>query len=170
MNSNYLSLFMLMLVLLCFQACGGGGSGQLQAQQQKTAVISFSTVSLDATAPIRGIVLEAVLPSGISVATKAGSNEIESGVLQGMNGYAYTGTYSATGRKIILASPSISPSNIPLGVFATLTCTVNSGYTLTESQFSSIVPVDFQVTGPSGIDLTAAAQPVTLKTTAQFGY
>jgi hypothetical protein len=57
-----------------------------------------------------------------------------------------------------------------IGPFARLTCTVTPGYTLSAALFSAIVPVEFEASGPGGIDLTAAAAPVVPRISATFGF
>jgi hypothetical protein len=114
----------------------------------------------------------ATLPEGVTVATKPGTAEILSGVLQGTDnsGQALFGTYSAAIRKVKISVLSVSSADIGIGSYAKLTCTVLPGYTLTAAMFSTINPIEFEATGHSGIDLTLAVPPVLSKISATFGY
>jgi len=172
-SSNVVAMF---FSLVCLQACGSGNAGvvpleQVQSQVQKTAVVTFATATSDPTAKLRGVIVEAVLPEGLTVTTDPGTTTISSGVLKGeANQPAPTGIYTAATRTVRITVVTFAATDIAIGTFAKLTCNVASGYTLTASQFTSIIPVDFQVTGPLGADLTAANPPVISAISATFGY
>jgi len=153
------------LIPLVLQACGGGGSAGVVSQEQKTATVVFATTTSDATVKLRGISVVATLPDGVTVATKAGTDEISSGALQGV-GQVATGTYSAATRQISIVNMPTG-NDLAIGPFARVICDVTPGKTLQESQFASIVPLDFQPTGPQGIDLTLTVTP---KISVSFGY
>ena len=158
----------LFAMLLMLQACGsGGGSSGVVPQAQKTATLSFETAIKDqsVTVQLRGISIAVALPEGVTVATSPGTNEITSAVLKGKNQVA-TGTYvSATRTVTIVNMPN--GADLPIGQFASLVCDIVPGKTFTDSQFTSIVPTDFQPTGPGGADLT---QSVASRITVSFGH
>ena len=143
--------FILCTAVFCLSltACGGGAS---QPQQQKTAVITFSTVSSAHTSPLMGIQLTAKLPPGATISNLAtalsGHNDI---------GQVVPGTYSAANQTVTLAViPTSGATSIKFGTFADLTCDVTPGVTLTQDSFTSLnTPFpDLQVTGLNGVDLS----------------
>jgi len=153
--------------LMLVQGCGGGGDAAPPVQ--KTATVGFATSSEDANAPLRGVFITAVLPAGVTVATIPGSSEVSSTALKGAatgSGQFVLGTYSAPIRKVKISAANFSG----VGPFASLICDVIPGNTLNESQFTSIVPLEFQATGPGGIDLTTATPPVVPRISVTFGF
>ena len=170
----------LLVSLVCLQACGGGSAGVVpleQAQPQKTAVISFATVTSDPSKQLRGVVLEAVLPVGLTVATDPvplvtdpDAFNISSSALKGEANQQTFGTYNIVTKKVKITVVTFA-TDIAIGTFATLTCKVDSGNTLSASQFTSaIIPNNssaFQATDQNGVDLTSTVTP---KISATFGY
>jgi hypothetical protein len=153
-----------LLVSVLWSGCGGGGGGG-GTPAQKSAEVTFSTASPNPGVQIKGIFIAVILPEGVTVDTEPGSNQIRASALQGAgNGGQVFGTYSAPIRKVKIGS--ISTGTITLGPYARLNCDVLPGYTLTESQFTSIVPVDFQPTGPNG----AALNDVSSSLSVVFGH
>jgi hypothetical protein len=139
---------------------------------QKIATVGFATSSADVNAPLTGVFITAVLPAGVTVATIPGSSEISSTALKGAatgSGQLVLGTYSAPIRKVKITVASAG-TDMAIGPFASLICDVIPGNTLNESQFTSIVPLEFQATGPGGIDLTTATPPVVPKISVTFGF
>jgi len=168
----------LLVSLVCLQACGGGSAGVVPLEQvQKKAYISFATVTSDPSKQLRGVVLEAVLPEGLTVATDPvpivtdpDAFNISSSALKGEANQQTFGTYNKVTKKVKITVVTFA-TDIVIGTFATLTCNVISGYTFSASQFtSSIIPSNssaFQATDQNGVDLTLTVTP---KISVTFGY
>jgi hypothetical protein len=160
MNRKNIMIVAALLMSTLWGGCGGGGGSS--DLPQKSAEVTFGTSSNDPTVQIRGISLVTTLPAGVTVATEPGSTQISTASLKGI-GVQVFGRYSAAIRKVTIATV---PGTIALGPYARLTCSVLPGFTLSESAFTSIIPVDFQPIGQGGIALTNV-----LPTTAvTFGY
>lgn len=118
------------VILQVLSGCGSGGTSS--KLQQKTATITFSTVSSAHNDPLLGIQLSAKLPEGVSFdnITTALTGHNDAGML-------VMGSYSALTRTITFMA--VSPSApIRLGKFAELKCDVSPGYTLSQSSFEAI--------------------------------
>jgi hypothetical protein len=164
MNRNISLRLAVLLIIALFSACGGGGG--TSELPQKSAEVTFGTSSNDPSVQIKGISLVTTLPAGVTVATEPGSTQISTASLKGV-GVQVFGRYSAAIRKVTIAT---LPGTIALGPYAKLTCSVVSGFTLQESAFTAITPLEFQPIGPGGIDLTTVVQPVRPTTSVTFGY
>lgn len=161
MYRNTILLIAVLISTAFLTGCGGGGgAGNLP---QKSAEMTFKTTSTDSTVRISGVFIAVTLPAGVTVATDPGSNQISASSLQGIGLQAF-GTYSAPIRKVKIAT---LPGSIPLGPYARLNCAVVPGVTLSENDFTSIVPIDFQPAGPGGIDLRNIVQS---SISVVFGY
>lgn len=147
MNRKNAGLAVALVATAIFGGCGGGG--ETKVLPQKTAEMTFSTTSTDQSVDIRGISITVTLPAGATVATDPGTNQISSASLKGVGTQVF-GSYSAPIRKVTIAT---LPGTIPLGPYARLTCDITPGITLPESAFTSIIPLDFQPTGPGGASL-----------------
>lgn len=152
-------------VLLGLAGCGSGGGSATSKLQQKSATITFSTVSSAHTAPLEGIQLKTVLPAGASV------SDIES-ALTGTNDTGLVGSknyISAPPTASFIVQP-IGSSPIKFGPFATLKCDIAPGVTLDAGSFI-LLSGDVQMTGkdPGGNSVDLVSQiPVTL--TVTFAY
>ena len=159
MNRIALMIACSSLSLLVLSGCGGGGSSSVQ--QQKTATITFSTVSSPHTAPLQGIQITERLPTGASVSNL-------STALVGLNntGQVVPGLLNLPIVTFSVQQTGTSP--IKFGPFAKLTCQVAPGVTLTEGSFSII---DKQLTGKdaSGTSVDLALQ-IQVIPTVTFGF
>lgn len=144
-----------------WSGCGGGGGGS--NLPQKSAEMTLSTTSANQSLQLSGVFIALTLPAGTTVETEPGSNQISAASLQGI-GVQVFGSYSAPIRKVKIGT---LPGTIPLGPYARLNCAVQPGVTLGEGDFTSIVPLDFQPTGPGGSDLTGVVQS---SISVVFGY
>lgn len=150
-------------VLLGLAGCGSDGGSAPTLQQQKSATITFSTVSSAHTAPLEGIQLKTVLPAGATV------SDISS-ALTGTNdtGQVALKNYLSTPPTASFLVQQTGSSPIKFGAFAKLKCDIASGVTLEQGSFTI---ADIQMTGKdangSTVDL-ASQIPVTL--TVTFGY
>lgn len=163
MHQKTILVMAALLASALLTGCGGGGGSS--PKTQKSAEITFSTTSTNPAVQIKGIFIAVVLPEGVTVATEPGSNQISASALQGAgNGGQVFGTYSAPIRKVKIGS--ITSGTIALGPYARLSCDVLPGFTLTENQFTSIVPVDFQPTGSNGVNLNEVSSSLSVL----FGY
>ena len=148
--------------------CGNGG-GSAPKLQQKTAIITFSTVSGAHAAPLEGISVAMKLPAGTTITDMASA-------VTGHNssGTVIPGKYSPIENTVTFAvSPAIltPPSNFILfGDFATLTCIITPGVTLEQSSFSVAVS-DIQMTGkdPGGNSIGLEKQ-IPVRLSVSFGY
>jgi len=155
-----LSLFFLVLT-----GCGGGGGGT-STRQQKSATITFSTVSGAHTAPLQGIQVTTRLPAGASVSNidtaLTGRNDNSIGLR------VYTPNPPVVS---FIVQSSISTAPIKFGPFADLTCDIATGATLDQSSFS-ILSGDLQMTGKDAngntVDLVRQLPPV--KLSVSFGF
>ena len=150
------------ICLLGFAGCGGGG-GSAPAPPQKTATITFSTVSGAHTAPLEGIQLTTTLPAGARIFKNITS------ALKGQNDTGQIG-----GRLYVHPNVSfvVTPTDLTIpikfGTFARLTCDVEPGFTLSQNSFSVS---DIQMTGTdaSGNSVNLVPQiPVMLS--VSFGF
>ncbi|HXE94799.1 MAG TPA: hypothetical protein VN642_00220 [Dongiaceae bacterium] len=163
MKRTALMLASLSLFILVLTGCGGGGGGTT-VRQQKTATITFSTVSSAHKAPLQGIQVTTKLPAGASV------SNINS-ALRGLNdtGLLAQSVYNPPAVSFIVQSNGTAP--IKFGPFAELTCDIATGFTLDQSSFS-ILSGDLQMTGKDAngttIDLVPQLGPVKLSVT--FGF
>lgn len=153
------------LALLGLAGCGNDGGATAAKQQQKTATITFSTVSSAHTAPLEGIQLKTVLPAGATV----------SNILSALTGTNDTGRVIASSYLDTppTASFSVGPagsSPIKFGSFAKLKCDVASGVTLEPASFT-VLTSDLLLFGKdsdgNSVDLVGQI-PVTV--TVTFGY
>lgn len=120
------------VLFLGLAGCGNGGGSAPQLQQQKTATITFSTVSSFHPAPLRIIQLSARLPEGVSFKniTTALTGHNDTGSLLGSSYSPATRTLS-----FIVASPS---EPIRFGRFAELLFDISPGFTLSQSSFEAV--------------------------------
>ena len=118
------------LLLLALSGCGSGNTAT--KVQQKTATITFSTVSSAHTAPLAIIQLSAKLPAGTSISdvTTALVGRNDTGKLLG------SPLYSPSTQTITFSVTSTSEP-IRFGTFAVLKCDITPGYTLDQSSFTS---------------------------------
>lgn len=155
-------------VSVCILGLAGCGSSDNTAskQQQKTATITFSTVSSAHTDPLLGLQLAAKLPEGVSFKniTTALTGHNDTGQLMG-------GSYSASTRTVtlVVASPT---TPLRFGTFAELKCDVASGVSLDQSSFETINSPFPDVQMDSG-NVTATedlTKKIPVKLTVTFGY
>lgn len=151
------------IILFGLSGCGSGGSS---SRQQKTATVTFSTVSSAHSAPLLGIQLSAKLPEGISFSniTTALTGHNDTGQLLG-------GSYNSSNRTITFAVANPA-TPIRFGTFAELKCDVANGFSLDQSSFESINTPFPDVQMDSGIaatteDLTTKI-PVRLSVTFSY--
>jgi len=152
-----LSLFFLVLT-----GCGGGG-GSTTVRQQKTATITFSTVSSAHKAPLQGIQVTTKLPAGATVSNI-------NNALRGVNdtGLLAQSVYNPPAVSFIMRSNSAAP--IKFGPFAELTCDIAPGFTLDQSSFS-ILSGDLQMTGKDAGGNTVDLVPqIPVKLAVTFGF
>lgn len=160
------------LMLACstiFLQAGCGGGGGSTGTQQKTAIITFSTVSSAHTAPLQGIQLTTRLPAGASV------SNIDS-ALVGRNDNAIPQRVYTPNPPVVsfIVQSSISAAApIKFGPFAALTCEVAPGVTLDQSSFS-VLSGDLQMTGKDAggntIDLVQQLGPNPVRLSVTFGF
>ena len=147
-------------LLISLAACGGGAS---QPQPQRTATVSFRTVSSAHTAPLEAIQMTVKLPQGATI------TDIQS-QLTGTNGTLGQKSYSPADQTVSFTVTNIG-SGLRFGEFALLNCGVATGVTLSQASFQNINN-PFPLLEMSGIangstvDLTQQI-PVTL--TVSFG-
>jgi hypothetical protein len=164
MKKNTLLIVCSSLLFLGLTACGSGGS--TSPKQQKTATLTFNTVSSAHSAALLGIQLSAKLPAGVSFSdiTTALTGHNDTGQLLG-------GSYDASNRTITFAVANPS-TPIRFGTFAQLKCDVATGFSLDQLSFETInTPFpDKQMTGKdsAGNTVDLSQIPVTLSVT--FGY
>ena len=150
------------LLLLCFSGCGGGGdSDDGRSISTTKAVIVFST-SLPVGSPeqIGSVDLVLDLPAGVTLATPAGSIPTgASGILK-LSGEAVrfaaqptattsiianytpaTTTNNATVRMSTIVAQTNSGLGMNTGEFATLTCNITPGVTVTKADFKPLSSV-----------------------------
>lgn len=155
----------LSVAFLGLAGCGSDG-GSTTRLQQKTATITFSTVSSAHTAPLEGIQLKTYLPAGATI------SDISS-ALTGTNdtGQVVLPNYLSTPPTASFSVLQTGPLPIKFGPFAKLKCDVASGITLDQGSFAVLIS-DIQMTGKdaaSGSTVYLENQiPVTL--TVTFGY
>lgn len=150
--------------LLGLAGCGGNGRSSA-GLPQKTAIITFSTVSSAHTAPLDGIQLATHLPAGATVA------DISS-ALVGTND---TGQVSV--KNYLPAPPTVSfivqPTGvnpIKFGTFALLKCDIASGVTLDQNSFTVAIR-DIQMTGKDASGSTVYLEnQIPVKLSVTFGY
>ena len=166
--ATILAGFSVFLSILSGCGAGGGGGGTTNLQQ-KTATVVFSTVSSAHTAPLQGIQIDVMLPSGTSI------TDIASAVT-GLNssGRVIPGSYNPVTN---IATFSVAqanfapPSNfIKFGDFASLKCNITPGVTLDQSSFS-LATSDIQMTGtdPGGTSINLVNQ-IPVKLSVTFGF
>jgi hypothetical protein len=151
------------LVLLTLSGCGNGGSSKLQ---QKTATITFSTVSSAHTAPLQGIQIALKLPDGASIAdinTAVTGHNSSGRVIPGAVSGG-TATFAVTQANFVPPFDFIS-----FGDFASLTCTILPGATLSQGSFA-IAPGDIQMTGKDSSGTTVDLTGIPVKLSVSFGY
>lgn len=159
-------LFIAGSTVMLFGLVGCGNGGGSSSRQQKTATVTFSTVSSAHSEPLLGIQLSAKLPAGVSFnnITTALTGHNDTGQLLG-------GSYNASNRTITfsVANP-VSP--IRFGTFAELKCDVASGVTLEQSSFETInTPFpDKQMTGKDSNGNTVDLSQIPVKLSVTFGY
>jgi hypothetical protein len=156
------------LILVCSSVsflglvgCGSGGGST--SRPQKTAIITFSTVSSAHTAPLEGIQLKITLPAGAGV----------SNISTALVGRNDTGQLVLPNYNPPVVSFGVFPTGtapIKFGTFAELKCDVAAGFTLDQSSFS-IVNADIQMTGKdsSGSTVDLVSQ-IPAKLSISFGY
>ena len=151
--------------LLGLAGCGSG-SGSTSKLQQKTATITFSTVSSAHTDPLLGIQLSAKLPVGVSF-----NNITTALTAHNDTGKLLAAAYSVSTRTLTFAvgNPSVP---IRFGSFAELKCDVLPGYSFDKSSFEAINTPFPDVQMVSGIapvteDLTTK---ILVKLSVSFGY
>jgi hypothetical protein len=166
MNMRPLVSLIAVITVTAFGLSGcGSDSGSVKQQQQKTATITFSTVSSAHTAPLEAIQLKLSLPAGTSVA------DISSDLIGTNN----TGTIAVPFYTTLPPAASfivrqVGASPINFGSFARLTCNVAAGTTLDSHSFT-LLANDILMTGKdaNGSTVSLASQiPITLSVT--FGY
>jgi hypothetical protein len=154
-----------MVFIMGVAGCGSGSGNGSAPKQQKTATITFSTVSSAHSAPLEGIQIASKLPSGASI----------SNISTALTGHNDAGL---VGLKYYTLNPSIvsfivQPTGtepIKFGTFAELKCDIAPGVTLDQSSFS-VSNADIQMTGKdqTGTTVDLVNQiPVTLS--VSFGY
>lgn len=154
-----------MLLGLLTGLTGCGSESTATKQQQKTATVTFSTVSSAHNAPLEAIQLKIALPPGATVSDIAGD-------LAGTNdtGAVAMKNYTATPAAASFVVQQVSANPIKFGSFARLTCAVAAGTTLDGSSFT-VLPGDILMSGKdaNGSTVSLASQiPVTLS--VSFGY
>ena len=170
----YVYVLAMIVPLVMLLGCGGGGGGTgITPLAQKTATVEFATSTTNTGVVLKAVYIVVRLPAGVTVATKPGSNEISDVVLKGVNSaQLQASSYIAADNEVrIPVITSTIISGFPVGVFARLTCDIAPGKTMTDAQFSSLTPVEFQATGASGIDLTDPVNsnpPIVPKISATF--
>jgi hypothetical protein len=114
------------LLLLILSGCGTEAAS---SKQQKTAIVTFRTISSAHSAPLEIIQMSAKLPPGVSFNSLKGSNQ--TGTLLG------NPKYSATTQKVTFIIAS-STDPIRFGTFAILNCDIAPGFNLDQSNFETI--------------------------------
>lgn len=132
---QFLALFSIILTASTLTGCGGGagtetGSGE---QQAPTATIVFS-VTTTARLPIRvnNMQITANLPNEVTCTT----NPVGKANVWKMDSALFT--VSPKQITFAVSDASQTQAGNQMGEFARLTCSVNSGASLTESSFTSI--------------------------------
>ncbi|GAC1466712.1 MAG: hypothetical protein PVSMB11_02240 [Desulfuromonadaceae bacterium] len=151
------------VLLQVLSGCGSGGGGTTRLQQ-KTATITFSTVSSAHTAPLQGIQLTTRLPAGASV------SDISTALI-GRNDTGQIGqrTYTPNPPVVSFIVSSIS-APIKFGTFTELTCDIAPGSTLDQSSFS-VAKSDIQMTGKDSSGTTVnLVDQIMVKISVSFGY
>lgn len=117
---------------LVLAACGGGGGGGVSLQQ-KTATITFRTISSAHTAPLQGIQITAKLPAGATISDPSNAlTGTSAGQVSALN-------YSVANQTATFGVLPVTPGGIvPFGPFAALKCDITPGVTLTESSFVAV--------------------------------
>jgi hypothetical protein len=114
------------LSLLTLSGCG---TEAVSTKQQKTATITFSTISSAHSAPLQVIQMSAKLPSGVSFNSLKISNDY--------GGQLGNPQYSAATQKVtFMVTSPIKP--IMFGTFAVLKCDIAPGFNLDQSSFEAI--------------------------------
>ncbi len=156
------------LLLLGLTACGGA-TGTPDVPVQKTAKLTFSTVStggVEPSAPLGAIQLTVQLPIGVTVTketcTLSGHND--AGQLQ----YDPASAFSANNNTVTFAVLTTSSAPIKTGTFADLTCDISISYTLAEFAAATIIK-DKQLEGfATGVPVDLTGQ-IDLGTAVTFG-
>lgn len=117
----------------------GGDSGGTGGGTATTARIRLSTRGPSAGTIIYAVELTLHLPAGVTVSADPASGLVPAGVLQAQDQGAYAGarylpaTENSDGRVVIEVA---DPSGFLVGAFATLSCVVPAGKTVTGAGFS----------------------------------
>ncbi|HJV35615.1 hypothetical protein [Geomonas sp.] len=161
---------LLTAVTLSLSACGGGGSGgTVTLPAPTTAVLKLSTVAKAGQAPqAAGLELTVLLPAGVTVKTVTASKQTASGVLNYSGNVAFSnittqlfprplfGLYSASavasGKNAVKIQIASGSATFGAGEFATLTCNIGAGTSVTATDFHL---TGFLAGGSGGTDITA---------------
>lgn len=161
--------------LLVF-GCGGGGSSTPQPAPPTEAVLTLTTAGTP-SAPCKGMELTVNLPAAVTVKTDpANPKQTAPGVLK-LSGVfsAYSsqvfprpfwGRYSSAGAgkpsAVMIAIPS-GTATFPVGEFATLTCDLASGTSVSLADFSVVNFAAYGTGGAPVTGLTASPLGLTLR-------
>lgn len=153
-------------VLLGLAGCGSDG-GSATTQQQKTATITFSTLSSPHSAPLRVIKFSAKLPDGVSF-----SNISTALIGRNDTGTLMSGVYVPSTRIVSFMVMSGSEP-IRFGRFAELKCNISSVPSLSQTSFESVntpFPSVILNSGAFNGDSVDLAGEIPVKLTVTFGY
>jgi hypothetical protein len=117
------------LFVLALSGCGSGGN--TSKLQQKTATVTFSTVSSAHIDPLQGIQISAKLPAGATITDVSTALVARTGSLLGS-------PYYSPSTQIISFIVTSIPVPIKFGTFAVLKCDITPGFSLDQSSFESI--------------------------------
>lgn len=153
-----------LLAVVTLTACGSGSSVTLP--QQKTAKLVFSA-STSASLPtaVRGIIISARIPAGVTVPLVAGSTQVATTVLSTDKAGSIIGNYSAPVLRIQVSDNTFTASGLGLDnvrQFASIILPVQDS--VTEASFTALNPSfpDFRATGQTSgntVNLTTYLKP-----------
>jgi hypothetical protein len=164
------AIFLYLFLLLSLSSCsGGGGGGGTAVGNNNTQTSSLTMSTAGALAPgtqIGGIRVMLTLPPGVTVKSTTNPPQTDAGVVvvsgiaTGPNENLIAVYTAATNTKLGRISAQIVNANgFSAGQFATVSCTIASGYALKTSNFSVLdfAAVDLNGVAIQGLSLRLAA-------------
>lgn len=165
--------YLLILSGICLSSCGGGGESPLAAAK---ATVTYSTsLAAGRTDSFGSIEFTADLPPGVTVRASNGvidnGNLVVVGKALEVSSKAFLGTYvpasDGSPAKVHVALITLDPNGAGMspGSFATLTCDVSTGFSVSASDFPQ--PANVVITDPAGMVIPAREASVYSVTTVQ---
>lgn len=155
------------LAMSVLAACGGGGGGEKSAPAPSTVQLTLSSSAKAGQSPqIKALSLTLALPSGVTLKTVSGSKQTAPGIIRYSGGPAFSnltsqliprplyGVYStatAPGKNTVTLS-FIGLAAFGAGEFATITCDVAPGVSVTDNSFQTTA---FSAAGDTDSELAA---------------